>query len=164
MNTKIAAAAAASAPTAALAPSAQRPCRVLLVGTDGGDELALLRALWQTGLVTARTVSKPLDALRLLAEPGISFDIAICKAEMIGMDGADFLRFGAMFDVGQFVLVAAPGSVSLPEAEALMHGYGAPTLRVLEAPIDPHSLVQLLRAYCIGIGVGAAGAHHDARA
>jgi hypothetical protein len=120
--------------------------RTLLVGCQADSERRLRRILRRLGIKLVLAQPDSMAALRFMAEPDVRFDNVICGAEMSDAEIHRFIRFGAMFDVGQFIFSSR--TVGAPAAYDLgMQGYRIPRVACLQAPWGARALAPWLAAH-----------------
>lgn len=85
------------------------------------------------------------DALELIRRNGTPLDVIICDLDMPRMDGVEFIRNVAEANLGaSIVLASAVEAPVLASVEAMARSQGMAVLGVLEKPVTPQKLGDLL--------------------
>ncbi|MCG6876623.1 MAG: EAL domain-containing response regulator [Betaproteobacteria bacterium] len=85
------------------------------------------------------------DALELIRRGGAPLDVIICDLDMPRMDGVEFIRNVAEANLGaSIVLASAVEAAVLASVEAMARSQGMAVLGVLEKPVTPQKLGDML--------------------
>jgi EAL domain-containing protein (putative c-di-GMP-specific phosphodiesterase class I)/CheY-like chemotaxis protein len=119
--------------------------RTLLVDDEPFALKLLARQLQRLGCTVVATCERAEDALALLESRPETIDVVLCDLQMPGVDGVEFVRHLACSGYrGSLILVSGEEKRILQTVQKLARAHGIHVLGMLEKPVSPQQLQQVL--------------------
>ena len=124
-------------------------CRVLVIEDNEFERKVLSTMLRRLGLGHVASAANGSEALKLIDNDAVRFDVILCDLRMhdpVCMDGIEFLRVAALRPIGRLVVLSGLDEDLLMATEILAGGNDAAWGGILRKPIDVDTLRDKLLA------------------
>ena len=122
--------------------------RILVVDDEEFILNLTRRILENIGCKNVETALNGMQAIEQLTGDGRPFDIVICDLKMPDMDGFEFMRKVAEWDItGGLIILSGEGKRMLKKAQKLAKSKNLKILGVIPKPLDQNVLKKLLKKF-----------------
>lgn len=122
--------------------------RILVVDDEEFILNLTRRILENIGCMNVETALNGKQAIEQLTSDGRPFDIVICDLKMPDMDGFEFMRKVAEWDItGGLIILSGEGKRMLKKARKLAKSKNLKILGVMPKPLDQDVLKNLLKKF-----------------
>ena len=122
--------------------------RILVVDDEEFILNLTRRILENIGCKNVETALNGMQAIEQLTSDGRPFDIVICDLKMPDMDGFEFMRKVAEWDItGGLIILSGEGKRMLKKARKLAKSKNLKILGVMPKPLDQDVLKNLLKKF-----------------